>query len=96
MAIIMFYSIGQKTCTEAKICIVTSNSCSYVNKGPIYIKFRHFLHRECMGRGGPKQNSFVLPSDSFTPLKILLISSNHLFLENGAQGQGKKIHTTEN
>jgi hypothetical protein len=38
-----------------------------------------------------KRNSFVLPSDSFTPLKNLLISSNQLFLENGAQGQGKKF-----
>jgi hypothetical protein len=82
--LLYIYSIGQKTCAEAKIFIATSNSCSYVNKGRIYIKFCHFLHRVRTEGGEAKRNSFVVPSDSFTPLKILLISSNHLFLENGA------------
>jgi transposase len=85
------YSIGQKTCAEAKICIVTSNSCSYVNKGRICVKFRHVLHKVRTEGGGAKRTSFVVTSDSFTPLNIRQISTILRFLKMAPRDKAKKF-----
>ncbi len=93
----LLYSIGQKTCAEAKIFTVTSKSCSYINKGGIYVKFFVIFFTEYVRRGrGDKMKQFR------STLRQLHTFKNHpnfvqsSFLENGAQGQGKKIHAIEN
>ncbi len=90
------YSIGHKTCAEAKICNGTSNSCIYVNKGRICVEFRHVLHNVRTEGGGGETKQFRGNLRQLQTSKHHPNFDNSSVFENGAQGQGKKIHATEN
>jgi hypothetical protein len=66
------YRTGPKTFAEAKMFIVTSNCCSYINKGCICVRFRDLLLR--IRTGGGVRDSFVAASNSFTAFNSSLIS----------------------